>query len=272
MVVGPKLCCWLQPYALIEEGLVMQTLFNPILFNIGALGGRALGVNWVYSEWVIGYHIVWSISIPILLTEMLFPARSTRPWLGRIDVTVFGTIYVLGALALAFFFRNFIAPGFQAPVIDVVGVVVLIAILVVLGIKWPPSRHGDRHVTPDTRTPFPWTVGATSFFAASFWLGLLHLPGFLRKEPFSLIPMLLGIVLAAATIAVIRQWFRTESSSTDVHRLALAFGALMASMLDGFFLVTAGNHLDQMGQGVISLITIGMLLFFCWKLQKGEKK
>src|SRR4029078_2580523 len=33
-------------YAIIEEGLLLQSIFNPALFNAAAYGGRALGVNW----------------------------------------------------------------------------------------------------------------------------------------------------------------------------------------------------------------------------------
>src|SRR4051812_46399869 len=54
-------------YAIVEEGLALQSMFNPHLFNAGLLGGTVFGVNFVWIEWTIGYHIVWSIAIPILL-------------------------------------------------------------------------------------------------------------------------------------------------------------------------------------------------------------
>lgn len=67
-------------YAIVEEGLALQSMFNPDLFNASLVGGRMLGVNWVWSEWTVGYHVVWSISIPILLAELLFPARRAEDW------------------------------------------------------------------------------------------------------------------------------------------------------------------------------------------------
>src|SRR6187455_1059256 len=48
-------------YGIIEEGLALQSLFNPAAFNAGAYGGVAFGVNWVWTEWTIGYHMLWSI-------------------------------------------------------------------------------------------------------------------------------------------------------------------------------------------------------------------
>jgi hypothetical protein len=57
-------------YAFVEEGLVIQSFFNPTLFRAGEIGGRALGVNFVWCEWAVGYHILWSLLIPIALTEV----------------------------------------------------------------------------------------------------------------------------------------------------------------------------------------------------------
>src|SRR6266540_23584 len=104
-------------YGIIEEGLAIQSIFNPDLFNAGLLGGRALGVNWVWSLWTIGYHIVWSIGIPILLAELLFPTRRAEPWLGRVGMITVGTLYVLGVLAIAAIYRFVIIPNFERPLL-----------------------------------------------------------------------------------------------------------------------------------------------------------
>ena len=55
---------------------------------------RWLGVNFVLTQWELGYHIVWSICIPILTTELLFPARRTQPWLGPLGVSVCAIVFV----------------------------------------------------------------------------------------------------------------------------------------------------------------------------------
>src|SRR5262245_28810784 len=77
-------------YAIVEEGIALGSMFNYDLFNAGAYGVHAFGINWVWSQWTIGYHIVWSISLPILLAELLFPERREEPWLGRIGLAVAG--------------------------------------------------------------------------------------------------------------------------------------------------------------------------------------
>src|SRR5262249_42655250 len=83
-------------YGLIEEGLALQSLFNPAYNNVSQWGARLLGINLVYTEVVIIIHVVWSATIPILLTELLFPARRTTPYLRRFGLVATSIWYLLG--------------------------------------------------------------------------------------------------------------------------------------------------------------------------------
>src|SRR2546430_15677767 len=76
-------------YGIVEEGLALQSLFNPAIYGgMAGWGARVLGVNGVYTEVVIPLHAVWSVTVPVLLTDLLFPARRTRPYLGRLGLAV----------------------------------------------------------------------------------------------------------------------------------------------------------------------------------------
>ena len=70
-------------YGAIEEGLLEPTWFTPQLQAHPY--GVALGVFWTYAVFNIGYHAVFSIAIPILLTELIVPrlARQGPGWAGR---------------------------------------------------------------------------------------------------------------------------------------------------------------------------------------------
>jgi hypothetical protein len=258
-------------YAIIEEGLAIQSMFNPNLFNAGLLGGTVLGVNWVWVQWTIGYHIMWSIGIPILLTELLFPARRAEPWLGRTGVIIAGVAYAIGALAVAAIFRLVIAPDFRTPVIPLIGAALLAAGLVALALIWPVSQAAPTPATSVRNAPSPWLVGLVAFAAAVAWFVLLDLPHSLRAGALVLAPMLAEIAIVIGVAALIRRWSGPDRAWTDLHRLALAGGALLISMLSGFFFVTAGNPIDQLGQGVASVVAIALLALFARRLRQRDR-
>jgi hypothetical protein len=92
-------------YAILEEGTVVQSLFDQHYRGLDFLGfyGHAGGVNWVWALFIVPYHAVFSIAIPILLTELLFPDRSRAPWLGPVGVIGAATAFILNAAGLALF-------------------------------------------------------------------------------------------------------------------------------------------------------------------------
>jgi hypothetical protein len=258
-------------YGIVEEGLAIQSLFNPDLFNAGLLGGRALGVNWVWSQWTVGYHVVWSIIVPILLAELLFPARRAEPWLGRAGLAVVGVLYTLGALATAAIFRFVITPDFHAPLALLAGAALLVVVLVVLALVWPaaPTNTPAPESVKEARSP--WLVGLVVALVALAWFALLGaLPDVLRQGALVLLPMLGELALVAGVIALIRRWAARRGWS-DIHRLALVCGPLPASMLAGFFFVTAGDRVDQLGQGIASLVAIVLLAIFARRLQQRRR-
>ncbi len=256
-------------YAIIEEGLAIQSMFNPNLFNAGLLGGTVLGVNWVWVEWTFGYHIMWSIAIPILLTELLFPARRAAPWLGRTGVAIAGVVYTIGALAVAAIFRQVVAPDFRAPAILLIGAALLVVTLVVLALIWPVSQAAP--ASSVRNAPSPWLVGLVTFVAAAAWFALLGLPHSLRAGALALAPMLAEIAMAIAVAALIRRWSGPDRAWTDLHRLALASGALLISMLFGFFFVTASNPIGQLGEGVASIVAFGLVALCARRLQQRDQ-
>ena len=253
-------------YAIIEEGLAIQSIFNPNLFNAGLLGGRALGVNWVWSLWTIGYHIVWSISLPIFLAELLFPARRSEPWLGRVSLIVVSVLYVLGVLAIAAIYRFVVAPDFQPPVLlnlFAAGV----AILLILVALTRPARTFDKLPNkPDGNVPSPWMISLLGFLMSALWFGLLNLPQPLRQGGWVLIPVLLILALLFGFASLIQRWSSSEAWN-DLHRLGLIFGPLLMVIVSGSFFVTAGNRLDQLGVGIFGIITIILLAFLARQLQ-----
>jgi len=253
-------------YGIIEEGLAIQSLFNPNLFNAGLLGGRALGVNWVWSLWTIGYHIVWSIGIPILLAELLFPIRRNEPWLGRVGMMVVGLLYVLGLLAIAAIYRFVVAPDFQPPLLLNLFAALVTILLVVLALTRPARTFEKLSNEPGGKVPSPWIISLLGFLMAALWFGLLDLPEPLRAGAWVLIPIGFDVALLMGFAFLIQRWSSSEAWN-DLHRLALIIGPLIMVILSGSLFVTAGNRLDQLGVGLFGIITIVLLVLFARRLQ-----
>jgi len=58
-------------YGIIEEGFAVKTMFDPNSPVIGVLGsyGHWMGVNWVWTVWLMIFHAAFSIAFPIFLVE-----------------------------------------------------------------------------------------------------------------------------------------------------------------------------------------------------------
>lgn len=258
-------------YGIIEEGLAVQSLFNPTLFHAGELGGRALGVNWLWTEWTIGYHIVWSITIPIVLVELLYPNRRDRPWLGTLGLISVGVLYTLGVVALCAIFRVIVTPDFHTPLPLAASAVLVPAFLVALALRHPPDAIEPSRSAAAQKVPGPLLLAGTAFVASGLWFRLLALPDVLRRGPFVLLPMIAAAMMAGGLSLLIRRWSASDVRWTDLHRLALAAGAMVASMMFGFFVVTASNRIDHLGQGVICVAAGLLLAAFARALQRQRQ-
>lgn len=251
-------------YGIAEEGLVIQSLFNPNLFNAAIVGGRALGVNWVWTQWTLGYHAVWSMLIPILLAELLFPARARESWLGRLGLLAAGGLYLLGALVIGAAFRFVVAPGFNAPLPQLLGAALAAAALAALALAWPARTSASQAGTAGV--PARWLVGLLAALAAAGWFALLDLPHALRQGTLAFLAMLAVGALAGAVLVALNRW-QARPAWGGLHALAGVAGALVISMLFGFFAVTASNPLDQAGQGAGSLAALALLGLFALRLR-----
>ncbi|MCI4352914.1 MAG: hypothetical protein L3K14_05950 [Thermoplasmata archaeon] len=62
-------------YGILEEGIALSTFYYSNAGPVGSLGyyGHWLGVNWVWIPGVLLVHIVFSISLPILLLGLALP-------------------------------------------------------------------------------------------------------------------------------------------------------------------------------------------------------
>jgi hypothetical protein len=242
-------------FGVVEEGLVLQTLFNP---NNPALEwmrsyGWVFGVNWFWTSYVLGLHTVWSISLPILLTELLFPRLQRRPWLGRVGLGIDAAVYVLICLFLWRAFKSY--ANFSASPITLICTALLVVALVLLALFVVPSLVAG---PGGGKAPVPWLVGLMALLAAMLFSGLfLFLPTLPGIPP--LFSILLYVALYVAVVSLVWRW-STQRLWSSRHLLALASGALIETMLFGILLVSRGSLADLM----LHLVLCVVLLLGLW--------
>ena len=131
-------------YAVMEEGLVSTTLFDPHYLGLSLLAYGyipALGTALPWAIYVLSIHVIWSMATPIGLTEALFHEREQKPWLGKIGLVVSGLLLAFGSTAAGLFQRH--ADPFRETPVQAVAVVVVVALLILAAFRFPrraPTR------------------------------------------------------------------------------------------------------------------------------------
>lgn len=251
-------------YGILEEGLVVTSWFNPYWPDVcastasGATGlcdySRVAGTNLVWALTLTLYHAVVSITIPMLLTERMFPRIAADPWLRGVGRWGCGAALAFSSLigVIGFGFLAYRDKGYtHPPAVPYLLAATLAVSLVVIGLRlrppapvWlPPDAPGRRMRKP----PRLWTLRIAGFVAILLYF---LVPSWLHSGNVA-VPLALLILAVLATLAVVRTraWSR-RPGWTDRHALALASGVL------GFFVVFWDPLLEVLG-GVNGKVTRG---------------
>ncbi len=218
-------------YALIGEGLVTQSLFNPdyLKMHMHLLDHAyipALGMGAWWTLFMFNLHTFWSMGVSIALVEALFPAEAETPWLGLIGDGVVAVVFVLGTAAsfgLGMKQNRFVASHAQ-----LVSAAVLSALLIVSAFLIPARRS----YRSEGSAPSPWIMGAIAFVLG---MGVLTAP---------LIGSVVGMGLLKATtdwgwpaagamlafdlvFLILVTFFSRRSGWSALHTLSLAAGGAL---------------------------------------------
>lgn len=251
-------------YAVVLEGLVNQTLFNPSFFGFDLLAAAyipAIGMGAWWTLMVLTLHTVWSMSVSIALVEACVPHRRTTPWLGKVGLAVTTLLLLLGA-ALTTFFVYF-QERFLASPPQLIGTMIAIVAIVIFAFKvrpYPRSR-------PGSKAPRPRVVGLVSLLTLSVFMASNLVVDFVPGWA------LVGIYLAlyALMIKLVAQWSRSLAWG-NAHRLALAGGALLTYAWYGFPqlpMIGSKGAVDLMGNGIFAIGAIVLLAISAKRNSEG---
>ena len=217
-------------YALFEEGVVDQMLFNPGYLGLDSFAGYGLipglGMSASLTQGSLMLHTVWSISVPIAVIEA-FDDDRTRPWIGRVGMVITASVFVIGCVSLALMqyaqFR-FVAKPVQFGVVGV-AIVALVAAALLIGFRRPAD-------TPSRGRPAPGAVSvAVVAFVVSSGYWLIELIVAWIASDWVVIGcwavFISGCVVLLARFARRPGWGRT-------HVFAIAAGTLLTYVWHGF--------------------------------------
>lgn len=135
-------------YAVGEEGFAAKTMINP---NSPIIGNQAyshwLGVNWVPLAALTIFHAGFSIAVPILLVELLFPETKGRRLLRNKGLSITMTLYGL----TVFLLTAFLGDPYMITLWVGIFLAVYAATFIVAAYRIPRSLLLARGETPDRR-------------------------------------------------------------------------------------------------------------------------
>ncbi len=236
-------------YGVLEEGTALATLFNPHAPPVGPFGlyGHWLGVNWVWVAVVIPVHVVYSISLPILLLTLAIPqSAGTRLLGGR---KLFCAIAILGVdvaflqLGVAKVEHYWAGPALVSASLAVV------AALAILGFALPRTAINLRRRLQGSRSLVTFALGL-GFYPSMLFTGLAeaanHFPVYLA---------LISIILIEGAFLV----FAIRSIKSDGNKrpvIALAAGLLLP--------IEAIGVISEARLPITLLADLLMTLFLVW--------
>ena len=125
-------------YAVMEEGLVSTTLFDPHYIGLSLIAYGyipTLGTAFPWLIFVLSIHVIWSMAVPIGLTEALFYETEQKPWLGKIGLTLSAVLLAFGSIAGAHFQRT--KDPFRETSPEIVAMMIVILLLVIVAFRFP---------------------------------------------------------------------------------------------------------------------------------------
>jgi hypothetical protein len=250
-------------YGILEEGLVITSWFNPYWPDLGKLAyyGRVFDTSWIWAIELTIFHAVVSITIPILLTELLFPKIAGRPWLKKRGMLGFSIwLSVISLVQLIFFgFLLFRKQGYLHPPFMYAGAIVMVVGFAWLGLH---ARKPEQITTyPNARsTPGLWKLRLLGFAVTlAFFFTSWVLPNVFAIP---LIPCLVLVLIVALSVWAVSNWAKIPGWGAQ-HHLALATGVISFLVLLGPLseFVTHPARKNTTGMTIVNLtFLVGLIL------------
>jgi len=239
-------------YGIVEEGIALNTMFNPTASVVGTLGsyGHYLGVNTVWVPGIVMVHAVFSVAIPILLLGLALPETRGRSLLTPRQVrTAFA---ILGLDVTLLFLFNLLGLHFFMGWPLLLGSLAVVAALVLIAyrVRFPEDRPLPAH-------PYLGSLWIPAVAGVALFVGVILAQGL--SESFGL-PPVVAILTASSVVLSVGAFAHRYLRGPEAYRPRLAFvGGILAPIL--VFGVAANFPFEFVLVGDLGLVMLFRHLF-----------
>ncbi len=250
-------------YAVGEEGFAAKTMINPNSPIIGnQLYSHWMGVNWVPLAALTVFHSAFSIAVPILLVELLFPEVKGRRLLGNFGTGITLVTYGLTVTLLSLWFGDPFAPALYVVVFLSAYASAFIAAAYLVP-RWFLQAKGERS---DRRERNFFVLGL-GFMSAFFIIsaGLTPIGGLaVRLLPWPATDALFVPLTVLTACYLVRHAGRSQN---DFVKVAFVLGMMLIFVPMDIMLEIGGD----VGVLVYTALIIGLLIRLRQRVKQADK-
>jgi len=209
-------------FGFVNEGIIANTWYSVTPKGYALING----VDWAWAAALTFFHTVFSVVVPILFVELLFPRLAHRAWLGRKGIVAFATLFLLvSSLGIVDSkARQYLV--YKTPV--VLATVALVVLALLLPRATPRALRA-------AAAPRLWTLRVAGFAGMMLFFLIIFLvpdslaPRIADPGRVQLIAIAADVAAFLAGLAVVRRW-SGRSGWGPRHTFALLAGALALSV------------------------------------------
>jgi hypothetical protein len=230
-----------------------QSLFNPNyvhlrLLDYGYVPVLGTGIPWLV--FVISLHVIWSISVPIGLTEALFVKTRDRPWFGKTGLYATGFMFVAGSAFLVFVTHR--QDPFMASIPQLTATAGIVAVFTAAAFLLPRKLEPS-----DAKAPHPVILFLVALVSGSGMMGLQLFAERRWHWPWG-VTVAVAATLAGAFVGFMTIFTRNRVWK-DAQRFALTAGGLSVYVWFGFVLdYSMHGAADLSGHAVVTAVIVSL--------------
>jgi hypothetical protein len=240
-------------YVVAEEGLMLNTLFDPTKNTTG----RLWGVNWVWTAGMVVVHSLVSIFVPILLAESIYGEKANETWAKPRTLCVLLGLFSANVLGLG----RLLAPLHRPGAIYYVAEAAIIGACLWVAKHAPTPRLATEEMKP-RRSPlwlyFASLIGMLVTMVACFAAPALPVPGTAK------VAVMLTVYLGF--LGFLHRCRVFDPGLTPLPRFAVACGIISFWVLASPLMAIAKGNV---GPVIFALLMTGFLASMRKRLQAG---